>query len=221
MHKMMAVPVLALIAFAIAACSDPTSNYVQAKTTAAKNETYVKPGEQPSGAVIKELKIRIGDSKISFLGSKVTASHPGGFKVFSGRVLSDGLTVSKVEVEIDMDSIWAQDEGMPAGEINKKLTDHLKSNDFFDVKNHKTATFVTTKIEDKGEGKFMVTGNLTISNKTNSIEFPATIKIESGKVTAKSDKFKIDRTKWGIVYKGAADNVIRDDVGLEFYIIAD
>src|SRR5687767_1251852 len=65
------------------------------------------------------------DSTIGFVGSKVTGSHNGGFKKFSGEfALADGkLTGSGHKLVIDMDSTWAD---------NEKLTGHLKSPDFFD-----------------------------------------------------------------------------------------
>jgi len=60
------------------------------------------------------------------VGSKVTGKHDGGFKSFSGvwGLMPEKVEASVLSAEIDMNSIWAD---------NDKLTGHLKSKDFFDV----------------------------------------------------------------------------------------
>lgn len=220
MRNLMAVPALALVMFAIAACGNATANYTAAKTSNAKEVSNVQPGKQESGDEIKEYKFSNDGSKLSFLGEKVTAAHPGGFKKFTGKVLADSTSVKAVEVEVDMTTLWAHDTGDAADKINEKLTGHLKSPDFFDVEKYKTAKFITTGIKEGGQGgTHTITANLTMLDKTKSIEFPATIKVEAGKVTAQA-KFKINRTDWGIVYKGMADDLIKNDVGIEFDITA-
>jgi polyisoprenoid-binding protein YceI len=162
--------------------------------------------------------------EIRFLSGKRTADHPGGFSEFSGRLVTtdDGKGVKQVEVEIRTASIWAADGTDGKDKTNEKLTGHLKSADFFNVEKYPTARFVSTEIKPGGNGgTHTVTGNLTIMETTKSVSFPATIRVEGGKVTAKAPMFKINRTDWGITYKGMADNLIKDDVGIEFDIRAE
>lgn len=219
MRNMMAVPLL-MLAFVIAACGDPTANYTAAQTSNAANVPDLKPTEGD-----KELKFSQEGSKLSFLGAKVTAEHPGGFDKFSGTVTlgGDGKTVRRVVVDIDTTTLWSGEAGKgKEGEI-ANLTKHLKSPDFFDVEKYPTAQFITTEIKDGVEagqtGTHTVSGNLTMVGQTKLVKFPATIKVDGGKVTAQA-KFKIDRTDWGIVYKGKMDDLIKNDVGMEFDIAA-
>jgi polyisoprenoid-binding protein YceI len=51
---------------------------------------------------------------------------------------------------------------------------HLRSDDFFAVDRYPTLTFVSTNMVPKGEGRFDVTGDLTIRGVTKSIVLPVT-----------------------------------------------
>jgi polyisoprenoid-binding protein YceI len=203
---MMSVPVLLL--FVLAACGDPAGNVTAANVGEAKEVTKEEG---------KELKFGNENSKIDFRSNKmVSGGHDGGFNKFTGKVIVDGDTVKQVEVDIDMTGIWTDDDKSD----EPKLTNHLKTDDFFDVPNNPTAKFVTTEIKKGGDGgTHTITGNFTLRGVTNSISFPATITAANDKVTAKAE-FKIDRMKWGVKYAGKQDNLIRDDVILKLDINA-
>ncbi len=195
----------------LAACSDPTGNSASANTGDAKKVV------EESG---KELTFSQEGSKISFVGAKVTMKHPGGFSKFAGKVITsdDGKTVKQVEVDIDLNSLWAANDGDGADKPNEKLTGHLKSADFFNVEKHPKGKFVSTEIKKDGDN-FTVTGNLTFHDVTKSVTFPAKITADAGKVTAKAE-FKINRHDWKLDYNGAIDNAIHDDVAILFDIQA-
>ena len=115
-------------------------------------------------------------------------------------------------ITIDMNSVTADDP---------KLTEHLKTADFFDVAKYPQATFESTEIKaggDKG-ATHTVTGNLQMHGVTKSITFPATIVVSPGVVTLDST-FSINRKDFGISYAGAADNLIRDEVVLTLKVRA-
>lgn len=138
------------------------------------------------------------NTKLTFVGTKPQGKHDGGFKALTGSASVNGkdLTTLKIAVDIDVNSLYSD---------NPKLTNHLKSPDFFSVKSHPTAKFVTTKIEKAGDA-YNVTGDLTMLGKTAPVSFPATISISGDSLTLAS-KFKIDRTKWGMTYgQGKVDN---------------
>ncbi|HEX8702640.1 MAG TPA: YceI family protein [Myxococcaceae bacterium] len=86
----------------------------------------------------------------------------GEFGKLAGTVNIDekDITKSSVDVVIDATSIDTRNEGRDG---------HLKSPDFFDVKNHPNLTFKSTKVEKAGEGKLKVTGNLTIRGVTKPV----------------------------------------------------
>lgn len=148
------------------------------------------------GTAAADVKLSGDNTKIEFTGKKPDGKHDGGFKSLSGTWTAPGgdPTKGSIEVIIQTDSIWSDNSG---------LTKHLKNQDFFDVKTHKTATFKSTKIEKIGDA-YTVTGNLTLLGKTKSIQFPAEIKGN----TLKSE-FKIDRTEFGMTYgKGKIDDKV-------------
>jgi polyisoprenoid-binding protein YceI len=151
------------------------------------------------------------DSKIGFVGSKVTGSHEGGFEVFTGQIhLVGGMAEgSHVEVDIDTTSLWADAE---------KLTKHLKSPDFFDVENFPTARFESTSVTRDGEG-YVITGNLDLHGVQKSISFPATIDVANGTIRAQAE-FSINRLDFGIVYAGMPDDLIREEVVIKLDLVA-
>jgi polyisoprenoid-binding protein YceI len=102
-----------------------------------------------------------------------------------------------------------------------KLTEHLKTPDFFDVAKFPDAKFVSTEIKAGGEGgaSHTVTGNLTMHGVTKSVTFPATIAVTSDTASVDAD-FSINRKDFGINYAGAADNLIRDTVAIKLTVRA-
>ena len=180
----------------------------------------VKSAAEPAtaaGASSGALAISPETSKVEFVGSKVTGSHSGGFKAFSGtaELAPDRASLAALNVEIDMNSTWADDP---------KLTGHLKAPDFFDVAKFPKATFVTTAIKpggDKGatDTTHTVTGNLTLHGVTKSISFPARIAMTDGGLTLASE-FSLNRKDFGITYAGMADNAIRNEVVIKLDVKA-
>ncbi|MEK6555965.1 MAG: YceI family protein, partial [Bdellovibrionota bacterium] len=83
-------------------------------------------------------------SEVNWTGSKVIgASHNGHIKMSSGSVQMDGKKLLGGEFVIDMNSINNVDLAGSAKD-KAKLEGHLKSDDFFGVAKHPTATFKIT-----------------------------------------------------------------------------
>lgn len=183
-----------------AACANPASDKPQAVTSEAAPAA-------PAAVAGEKYLITPGNSKIEFVGSKVTGSHNGLFGKFSGAIDYTGQPEkSPVTITIDLDSLTTDDP---------KLTNHLKTADFFDVAKYPQATFESTEIKaggDKG-ATHTITGNLNLHGVTKSITFPATIAVTPTAITVDSS-FAINRKEFGINYAGASDNLIRDDVVL-------
>lgn len=161
-----------------------------------------------------ELAIVADSSKINWLGAKVTGTHDGGFNTFSGTITAAGSAVTAVRLNIDMNSLWSD---------NERLTGHLLTDDFFDVPNHPTAQFEATSFAPLTgvEGAtHTVTGNLTMRGVTNGVTFPANITVGAdGSVKAAAD-FIINRRLWNINYDGRQDDLISDDVRIMFNVMA-
>lgn len=125
----------------------------------------------------------------------------GGFAKFSGKAQVDPATASlqSVAVDIDTTSLFTQFD---------KLTTHLKSADFFEVRQYPTAKFVSTKIVPGEGGKHTITGQLTLHGVTKEISFPAAVAVNDQGLSLKS-QFSIDRTQFGMDYgQGKVENKV-------------
>src|SRR5690606_13546971 len=169
------------------------------------------PQEPPSSGLASGVDYTIrSESVIGFIGSKVTGSHVGGFRNFDGTIqVAEGRIVGTPTIRINMDSLWA---------ANPQLEKHLKSEDFFDVERHPTATFTATVIRPDGEGH-SITGNLDLHGVTRSISFPADVEVTADSVTLKAE-FAINRKDFEINYPGKPDDLIRDLVVIKLDVKA-
>ena len=202
--------ILSLTIF-LTACEDPAANKPKATTTNASNTANTGNAANNSTATApaksETLVINPENSKVEFVGSKVTGKHDGGFKKFAGTIaLVNGKPEdSTVSIDIDAASVFTDTDG---------LTKHLQTGDFFDVAKFPKASFKATKIvpdAEKGAGHYMVTGDLMLRGVTKSVTFPATITVSDGNVAVKAE-FSINRKDFNILYAGKADDLIRDDV---------
>jgi polyisoprenoid-binding protein YceI len=165
-----------------------------------------------AGASGDPLVVDTARSELRWRAAKVTRAHDGGFHAFTGTVTVKGNEVMGVNLVVDARTIWSDTE---------RLTGHLKSEDFFEVETYPTAMFEADRIVavDSANATHLVTGNLTMRGQTHSITFPATITTQGGAVRATAD-FIIDRTHWGIIYTGKADDLIENEVRLMFEVVA-
>ncbi len=168
-------------------------------------------------------KVDNKQSKVTWIGRKVTGEHTGAISVLDGTFSSDGKSVTGGTFNMDMSSITCTD--LTDAEYNGKLIGHLKSDDFFSTAKFAKSTLVITKVVSAGKNQFNVSGNLTIKGITHPIEFPATITIALTKITA-SAKIMVDRTKYDIKYGSASffdslgDKAISNEFELNVVLVA-
>lgn len=166
-------------------------------------------------------KINTSASTIGWVGKKVTGQHNGTVKVAGGTLEVTNGKITGGEFSIDMNSIVCED--LKDAATNAKLIGHLKSDDFFSVANHPTATFKIKHanpgaVKD-GKQMYRIAGNLTIKGITKHVEFDAETKTEGNKMMAMA-AFKIDRSKWDIKFGSGSfiedigDKMIYDDIEL-------
>jgi polyisoprenoid-binding protein YceI len=206
-RKSIVITILSGLIF-LSACSDPAADKSRAVTGEA-----TKTASPAAAAQGTRYLITSQNSKIEFVGSKVTGNHNGSFQDFSGQInYSGNVETSHVNITIKTDSLTTD---------TADLTKHLKTADFFDVAKYPEATFVSTSIKAGGANgaSHTVTGNLTLHGATKSVSFPATIAVTPD-VASVDANFSINRKDFGINYAGAANNLIRDDVVLKLTIRA-
>ncbi len=173
---------------------------------AAAGEAHSEPGSAP---VATPLTLDPAASSIGFVGAKITGTHDGGFKGFTGAMSWAAGAPSGLTVDVDMGSLFAD---------HPKLEKHLKSADFFDVVAKPAAGFVATTFTH-GEGSaWTVAGTLTLNGASREISFPATISKSDGALRAQAT-FQINRQDFGITYPGKPDDLIKDEVALRVLLV--
>lgn len=165
-----------------------------------------------ASSVSSEKKVKVEESKIIWKGHKLTGHHEGTIKLQTGTLkFDDKNQLTGGTFVMDMTSLKVTDL---EGDMSDKLSGHLKSEDFFGIEKHPKANFVMTRAEGI-DGKYKVTGDLTIKNITHPISFVMNV----NENTATAD-LKIDRTKYDIKYGSASffdglkDKAIYDEFDL-------
>ena len=126
----------------------------------------------------------------------------GTFGEFEGTVVvAEDPTESSVQATIRTDSVSTSEP---------QRDTHLRSGDFFEQDRYPTMTFASTAVRLAGDGKWQVTGDLTIKDVTRSVvldlEFNgATSDPWGGVRLGFSAATEIDRTEFGVSWNTALD----------------
>jgi polyisoprenoid-binding protein YceI len=119
------------------------------------------------------------------------------------------LSVSDFAVSVDANTINTN---------NNSRDGHLKKAAYFDVANHPTLSFKSSKItESTVPGRFFVVGNLTIKGITKTVQFgfSATLQKEGGYLFEGS--FKINRLDYAV---GSSSISLQDNLTINLTILA-
>ena len=222
---------IAISLLSLFSCTDaPDSD--EAKTSDAKDINTNTSGES--------WEVRTTESKIEWIGTKVSGYHTGVVPLKSGQMFVKDGNVTGGKFILDLANMTVSGPKGSDSASNNKLLGHLKSADFFDVQQHPEATFELVEIkpftgtvkdtadprQDEineykvGNPTHTVSGNLTIKGVTKNIEFPARITVTGNNSAEAIAKFNIDRQEWGIKYPGKPDDLIRDAIHLGIMIKA-
>ncbi|MHA6249077.1 YceI family protein [Pontibacter sp. CAU 1760] len=207
-------------ALMFSACNNSTETAENTETVTTAESTTTGEGETYA--------VALEQSDVTWNGKKVTGEHSGTIALESGELTVAGNQVTGGTLVMDMKTIANTD--ISSAEDKGKLEGHLKSDDFFGVEKYPTAKFEITSVSPisgaaAGEPNYSVAGNLTIKDKTNPVEFPATINVESGVATAKAD-VTVDRAKYDIRYgsnsffDNLGDKAINDEFTVSFNVTA-
>jgi K(+)-stimulated pyrophosphate-energized sodium pump len=163
-------------------------------------------------------------TSLKWNAKKVGGEHYGSVNISEGSLtLNNEAFLGSITV--DMNTITCSD--IPAdNEYNEKLISHLKNADFFSVDSFPTVSLNIIKADHMADSKQLwVSADLTIKGITQSIQFPADMKIDNNQLSAVAT-LVFDRTKFGIKYNskqvlGAmADKFIYDNVEVKINLIA-
>jgi polyisoprenoid-binding protein YceI len=147
------------------------------------------------------------ESQLKWTGYHLAKSyeHNGNVKIKSGKLTVANGRINSGNFVIDMTTISNND--LTDAKDNAKLVNHLKSDDFFNVKKFPEASLVIKKSEPSANG-LKVTGDLTIRGITKSIEFNATLKdLDNDRIEATADLI-IQRTDFEVMYGWKIENAM-------------
>ena len=131
-------------------------------------------------------------TKLLWLGEKVTGQHTGTVYLKSGWITWKDNKIVSGEFDIDMTSL-------KESESNARLEGHLKSDDFFAVVKFPVAILSITGSTSFDKGNGVVTGTLTIKGITNPLEFKAALQKKDEGMWFYAN-IVVDRTKYNIRY---------------------
>jgi polyisoprenoid-binding protein YceI len=197
---------------AVSACDNEPG---KGKTAAGVSAAVTAPAAPTMGDTRgKRFVFSNADSKLEWTAAKVTRKHDGSFQEFQGTIdlVDKDPTKSSVAVEIGIASVFTDVE---------HLMSHLKTPDLLDAAQFPKAHFQSTQIVAGGDNgaSHTVTGNFELHGVSKSIRFPATLTVADSAVDVAAE-FVIKRQDFGIVYPGAPDDLIKDDVLIKLHIHA-
>jgi len=189
------IAILAISIALLAACNNPDSN----KTETTDKQTVTTD----DGDVYT---VDTTNTTITWAGSKPTGTHIGTFNISEGTLFAKDNALKGGSFVINIASI-KNDDLAKDPENKGKLEGHLKSPDFFDIAKYPTAEFKITSVEPytadsaHKDATHLIKGNLTLKDSTKNVSFPARVTVDAATLSA-SANFEIDRTEWGINFKG-------------------
>lgn len=207
----------ALLVFGATSCK----NTNEADVTDAQEVTEAAP-------VAIEFTVDTALSQINWKGAKPLGTHNGTIAIAKGVLYASGDAIQSGEFVIDMNTITSLDL---EGDMKTNLENHLKGTvegkegDFFNVNQYPTSKFELTGVNTV-DGKMMVSGNLTIKDKTQNISFPASVSTDGNMIKLSSETFTIDRTQWGVnygsktIFDNLGDKFINDEIELTVSLVA-
>lgn len=173
-------------------------------------------------------RINVEKSRIEWIGRNLASAHSGTIKLYAGQIeIRDGQPI-RGEFTLNMDSI--QNLDLSDSKMRQILIQHLKSDDFFDVRRYPTAEFRLSKFTAlpgarRGNPNWEATGELTLNSVTNEIAFPIIIGLTPDGLIAADAHFDIDRTRWNVrygsgkFYEKLGKHVVHDEVSLALKLV--
>ncbi|MCE3007683.1 MAG: YceI family protein [Bacteroidetes bacterium] len=138
--------------------------------------------------------------------------HTGKFLLKEGKLEGKDGKITGGKLVFDIASLKITDEQpLPAAD-EKKLVDHLKSPDFFNLEKHPEATFEITEVKEN-----IAKGNLTVAGKTKEVELNLSSLNLAGAQAKVEGTAKVMREDFGMKFQ-PKQAVINNEVELKFQL---
>ncbi len=163
--------------------------------------------------IAQKKSIDVTASTIKWTGKELsTKTHYGLLKFKEGSIQINEGTVSGGRFVVDMNSLENQDL---SGGSKNYLENHLRSDDFFGVDQHPTASLdiASAKLEEGGQQS--IEGYLTIKGITHPISFDMVLNEEGATANLIFDRSKYDvKFRSSTFFDDLGDKLIYDEVEL-------
>jgi len=186
-------------------------------TRASSDAEAAQPAATLAPIEARTYAIDASHSAINFrvMHKGVSWAH-GRFNGFQGEFALDAANPaqSSIQIEVDASSIDTN---------HGKRDDHLRSQDFFDVKQFPSLSFKSTSVKaGKSKGQMLVTGELELLGKKKSVEVEVALVGQSdsqrGAMAGLDGNFTIKRSDFGMKYgldQGSLGDEVHVSISLE------
>ena len=164
------------------------------KTSSVSNVSQTVP-QGPSDGKINNSNLPIWNidyqnSYIEFSGEQAGAPFAGRWQRWQAQIQFDAqqLAGGRFVVEIEPASVFSDDD---------ERDNYIRDPDFFDVRNHRLASFTADKFSQSESANFIAHGQLTMKNISHPLALRFTIKKQQGSTVLEGQSV-IDRLQWNI-----------------------
>ena len=148
-------------------------------------------------------------SSVTFKVKNFGFNVDGSFKGIKGIIRFDPIDLPAANFNISIEAASVNTD-------NSMRDDHLRNENYFDVKIHPLIQFVSTSVTGSGKnGAYTVSGKLTIKGVSRDISFPFNTVSSAGRILFKGN-FRINRRDFGV---GSASTV-SDNVDIFLEVLA-
>jgi polyisoprenoid-binding protein YceI len=164
-----------------------------------------------AGLVAAKQTLVAGQSEIAYVSKQMGVDVEGNFGRFEAQIDldPDKLPTSSVMLSVDTSSVI-----FPATDVVAEL----RKPDWFDTAHYPRAEFKSSRITRLADGRYEITGMLTIKGRTRQVVFPVTLG-RSGATTFATGALTIKRLDYGVGGGEWGDtSLVADEVQVKFKI---
>jgi polyisoprenoid-binding protein YceI len=159
-------------------------------------------------------------SLIEFAARHFDIAHvKGRFRSFSGKVEVDQQDILKSRVELNIDATSVESGAVQGRE------DLIKGEELLEVQKYPSITFRSTRVEPAADGRFLVSGDLTMHGTTRQVQIPMQFggfaQTRMGPRAGFSGTLSLSRRDFGIAFDREFEPgrmVVSDEIKVELQI---
>jgi polyisoprenoid-binding protein YceI len=169
----------------------------------------------PAGSALATLFDRIlpAQSQIGFVSRQMGVPVDGQFRRFNAVIAFDPTRPETAQATLEVD-LASFDMG------SREVYDEVVGRNWFDVRQHPTARFVSTGVRHLGGDRYEVRGQMTLKGRTREVVAPFSYRLQ-GRNAVFEGAFPLRRLDYGIGTGPWGDtSVVADEVQVRFRIVA-